>query len=194
MNDKTIHPLTQNVLDTFADCTDPRLKQIMTALVTHLHAFASEVELTGDEWRRGIEFLTATGKMCNGIRQEFILLSDTLGLSIMIDAINQGLSLVLISLLFAAIYKLLPNTPLLWRDVAVGAIGTALLFEAGQALIGIYLARFISANIYGAAAGVIVLLVWVYYSAQIFLLGAEFTKVWAHHYGSQQNDRQDNNG
>jgi catechol 1,2-dioxygenase len=90
MNDKTIHPLTQNVLDTFADCTDPRLKQIMTALVTHLHAFASEVELTGDEWRRGIEFLTATGKMCNGIRQEFILLSDTLGLSIMIDAINHG--------------------------------------------------------------------------------------------------------
>jgi catechol 1,2-dioxygenase len=90
MNDKTIHPLTQNVLDTFADCTDPRLKEIMTALVTHLHAFASEVELTGDEWRRGIEFLTATGKMCNGIRQEFILLSDTLGLSIMIDAINHG--------------------------------------------------------------------------------------------------------
>jgi membrane protein len=113
---------------------------------------------------------------------------------VMIGAINQGLSLVLISLLFAAIYKLLPNTPLLWRDVAVGAVGTALLFEAGQALIGIYLARFISANIYGAAAGVIVLLVWVYYSAQIFLLGAEFTKVWAHHYGSQQDDGQDNTG
>ena len=89
MNDETIHPLTQNVLRTFADCTDPRLKQIMTALVKHLHAFASEVELTGEEWRRGIEFLTATGNKCSGIRQEFILLSDTLGLSIMVDAINH---------------------------------------------------------------------------------------------------------
>jgi catechol 1,2-dioxygenase len=89
MNNETIHPLTQKVLNTFADCTDARLKQIMTALVRHLHAFANEVELTGDEWLRGIEFLTATGKMCNGIRQEFILLSDTLGLSIMVDEINQ---------------------------------------------------------------------------------------------------------
>src|SRR5258706_931421 len=83
MNNETIHPLTQNVLKTFAGCTDLRLKQIMTALVKHLHAFANEVELTGEEWRRGIEFLTATGKQCSGIRQEFILLSDTLGLSIM---------------------------------------------------------------------------------------------------------------
>jgi membrane protein len=112
--------------------------------------------------------------------------STSLG-PLMIGAVNMGLSLLLVSLLFAAIYKILPNTPLLWRDVTVGAVGTAILFEAGQALISIYLTRFISANIYGAAAGVIVLLVWVYYSAQIFLLGAEFTKVWAHHYGSQQN-------
>ena len=61
--------------------------------------------------------------------------------------------------------------------MAVGAIGTAILFEAGQALIALYLSRIIYANVYGAAAGVIVLLVWVYYAAQIFLLGAEFTKV-----------------
>ena len=90
MTDDTIHPLTQNVLKTFADCGDPRLKTIMTALVKHLHAFATEVELTGEEWRRGIEFLTATGKQCEGIRQEFILLSDTLGLSIVVDALNYG--------------------------------------------------------------------------------------------------------
>ena len=56
----------------------------------------------------------------------------------------------------------------------------------GQTLIGYYLANFITANIYGAAGGIIVLLIWVYYSAQIFLLGAEFTKVWAEHYGSQR--------
>ena len=63
----------------------------------------------------------------------------------------------------------------------------ALLFELGKSLIGFYLANFISASVYGAAGGVIVLLVWVYYSAQVFLLGAEFTKVWAGHYGSQRN-------
>jgi membrane protein len=100
--------------------------------------------------------------------------------------INPGLSIGLIALLFAIIYKLMPNKRLYWRDVLLGAAGTALLFEAGQALISLYLARFPVANIYGAAGGVIVLLVWAYYSAQIFLLGAEFTKVWAHHYGSQQ--------
>ncbi len=96
------------------------------------------------------------------------------------------LALVL-TLLFAALYKVLPNRKLEWRDVMVGSVGTAILFEAGQTVIGYYLANFISANIYGAAGGIIVLLIWVYYSAQIFLLGAEFTKVWARHYGSQQN-------
>jgi membrane protein len=103
-----------------------------------------------------------------------------------ITLINLGLSFCLLSLLFAALYKILPNIRLAWRDVVVGAMGTAMLFECGQVLIAIYLSRIIYANVYGAAAGVIVLLVWVYYTAQIFLLGAEFTKVWARHYGSQQ--------
>ena len=76
-----------------------------------------------------------------------------------IATINLGLSFVLISLLFEAIYKVLPNKALQWRDVAVGAIGTAILFETGQALIALYLSSFVSANIYGAAGGVIVLLV-----------------------------------
>ena len=105
---------------------------------------------------------------------------------VVIGFINFGLSSVLIALLFAIIYKVMPNKQLYWRDVFVGAIGTSLLFEAGQTLISIYLSRFLVANIYGAAGGVIVLLVWAYYSAQVFLLGAEFTKVWAQHYGSQR--------
>ena len=100
--------------------------------------------------------------------------------------INLGVSIVIVALVFAAIYKVLPNIKLEWRDVLVGSFGTALLFEAGQSLIGYYLANFITANIYGAAGGIIVLLIWVYYSAQVFLLGAEFTKVWANHYGSQR--------
>jgi membrane protein len=106
---------------------------------------------------------------------------------VVIGTANVGFSYLIVSLLFAAIYKLLPNIRLLWRDVLVGSFGTALLFEAGQSLIGYYLANLISASIYGAAGGIIVLLIWVYYSAQIFLLGAEFTKVWASHYGSQRN-------
>jgi membrane protein len=106
---------------------------------------------------------------------------------VVIGTANVGFSYLIVSLLFAAIYKFLPNIRLLWRDVLVGSFGTALLFEAGQSLIGYYLANLISASIYGAAGGIIVLLIWVYYSAQIFLLGAEFTKVWASHYGSQRN-------
>ncbi|HWA69541.1 MAG TPA: YihY/virulence factor BrkB family protein [Rhizomicrobium sp.] len=105
---------------------------------------------------------------------------------VVIGAVNLGLSYVIVMLMFAAIYKVLPNRKLEWRDVLVASSGTAILFQGGQTVIGYYLANFISANIYGAAGGIIVLLIWVYYSAQIFLLGAEFTKVWANHYGSQK--------
>ena len=113
---------------------------------------------------------------------------DMLNSAFVSSVVNPGLSFVLISLLFALIYKVMPNKALYWRDVILGAMGTALLFLAGQALISLYVSRFLVANIYGAAGGVIVLLVWGYYSAQIFLLGAEFTKVFAHHYGSQRYD------
>ncbi|MGH6828237.1 MAG: YihY/virulence factor BrkB family protein [Rhizomicrobium sp.] len=103
-----------------------------------------------------------------------------------VDVINPILSFVLVALLFAAIYKVMPNKRITWRDVMWGAMGTALLFQVGQAAIAFYIADILSVNIYGAAAGVIVLLIWGYYSAQIFLLGAEFTKVWAYHFGSQK--------
>lgn len=68
---------------------DPRLATVMSALVKHLHAFAKEVELTQEEWNFGIDFLTRTGQICSGERQEFILLSDTLGLSMLVDTINN---------------------------------------------------------------------------------------------------------
>ncbi len=99
--------------------------------------------------------------------------------------VNLVFTYGVVSLVFAAIYKVLPNANLQWRDVLVASFGTAVLFELGQTVIGYYLANFITANIYGAAGVIIVLLIWVYYSAQIFLLGAEFTKVWANHYGSR---------
>jgi len=81
--------ITQAVIARLANTPDPRLKEIMTALVQHLHAFAREVKLTEAEWLKGIEFLTATGHKCNDKRQEFILLSDVLGLSMLTVAMNN---------------------------------------------------------------------------------------------------------
>jgi catechol 1,2-dioxygenase len=86
---KTEDEITEEVVRRFDVTTDARLREIMQSLVTHLHAFAREVRLTDKEWIAGIEFLTATGKKCSDNRQEFILLSDTLGLSILVDKINH---------------------------------------------------------------------------------------------------------
>jgi hydroxyquinol 1,2-dioxygenase len=80
---------TDAVLQQFGGASDPRLKQVISSLVRHLHAFARDVQLTEAEWLQGIQFLTRTGQMCDSVRQEFILLSDTLGLSILVDAINH---------------------------------------------------------------------------------------------------------
>lgn len=81
--------ITQAVIARFAETPDPRLKEIMTSLVQHLHAFAREVKLTEAEWLQGIQFLTATGQKCDDKRQEFILLSDTLGLSMLTVAMSN---------------------------------------------------------------------------------------------------------
>ena len=98
---------------------------------------------------------------------------------IIVQAVNVLVALVLISILLAAIYKVLPDRPIKWRDVIVGAVVTAVLFTIGKSLIGWYIGSSAVASSYGAAGALIVLLLWVYYSAQIFLFGAEFTKVYA---------------
>lgn len=89
MKDFTVDNLTESVVEAYTKDASPRMKVIMKSLIEHLHNFAREVELTEAEWFEGIQFLTATGKMCDEQRQEFILLSDTLGLSMMVDAINH---------------------------------------------------------------------------------------------------------
>lgn len=89
MSDNSEAQITANVLKSLEGAASPRLKQIMTSLITHLHAFVREVELTEEEWLQGIQFLTRTGQMCDDRRQEFILLSDTLGVSMLVDAINH---------------------------------------------------------------------------------------------------------
>ena len=93
--------------------------------------------------------------------------------------LNVVVSITLISFLFAAIYKVLPDSTLEWGDVVVGAVVTAVLFTIGKSLISWYIGSSAVASSFGAAGGLIVLLLWIYYSAQIFLIGAEFTKVYA---------------
>jgi len=93
-------------------------------------------------------------------------------------------SFIVITVLFAFIFKVLPRVRLRWSDVAFGAVGTAFLFVAGKAVLGIYIGRADFTDTYGAAGSLIVMLVWVYYSAQVLFLGAEFTRVYAHRFGS----------
>jgi membrane protein len=100
--------------------------------------------------------------------------------------LNFVVSLVLFGVLFGAIYKVLPDRSLQWNDVVTGALTTSLLFNIGKSLIGWYIGSSAIASSYGAAGGLIVLLLWVYYSVQIFLLGAEFTKIYANRHGSKQ--------
>jgi len=83
--------ITEAVIERFRNTPDPRLKTIVNSLVRHMHAFVRDTELTFDEWRFAVDFLTRTGHMCDGNRQEFILLSDTLGISMLVDAINHRL-------------------------------------------------------------------------------------------------------
>ncbi|MDQ7990213.1 MAG: YihY/virulence factor BrkB family protein [Candidatus Dactylopiibacterium sp.] len=102
----------------------------------------------------------------------------------LLGLLNIGVSFCLLLLMFAMIYKLMPRVRIAWADVWIGALVTATLFTLGRSLISLYLGHSAVASGFGAASSLVVLLVWVYYSAQIFLLGAEFTWVYAHRYGS----------
>ena len=99
--------------------------------------------------------------------------------------LNIVLSLAMITLLFAMIFKFLPDAKVAWRDVWIGAFLTALLFTIGKFALGIYLGKSGVASSYGAAGSLIVLLLWVYYSSQILFFGAEFTQVYANRFGSR---------
>jgi membrane protein len=94
---------------------------------------------------------------------------------------NPVISMGAITVLFAMLYKWLPNVPIAWKDVWIGAFITAILFSAGRFALGLYLGRSAIASAYGAAGTLVVLLLWLYYSAQVFLFGAEFTCLYAKH-------------
>lgn len=106
---------------------------------------------------------------------------------LVLQAANFVVSMAVVTVLFATIYKVLPRTRIEWRDVWVGAAVTALLFTCGKFLIGLYIGKSGMASAYGAAGALVVLLVWVYYSAQIFLIGAEFTREYASSHSSLRN-------
>jgi membrane protein len=98
--------------------------------------------------------------------------------------IDLGTSLLIFSVLFALMFKVLPDVKTSWRDVWLGAFMTAVLFAIGKVLLGLYLGRASVTSAYGAAGSLIVLLLWVYYSSQILFFGAELTQVYARRYGS----------
>ncbi len=107
------------------------------------------------------------------------------GMSYLLQGANFVLSFVVIGLLFAIIYKMLPDANIRWSDVWVGAGVTSLLFVIGKLLIGLYLGKSTVASPYGAAGSLVILLAFIYYSAQIFFLGAEFTQIYANKFGSR---------
>jgi membrane protein len=106
------------------------------------------------------------------------------GLHYLWSVLNFVVSLAVVTLLFAMMYKALPDVKMAWRDVWIGALATAVLFTIGKWAIGMYLGRAAVASTYGAVGSLVVLLLWVYYSSQIFLLGAEFTQVYSRELGS----------
>lgn len=110
--------------------------------------------------------------------------------AILLTILSSLISFGVIASLFAVIYKMLPDAPLSWHDVWMGAVFTAGLFTLGKYLIGFYLGNSAMASGFGAAGSVIALLLWVYYSAQIFFLGAEFTRQYALSFGSLQQEKQ----
>ena len=105
---------------------------------------------------------------------------------LLLQAVNFILSISVITVLFAAMYRFLPNTRVDWHDVWVGAIVTAFLFELGKLGLGLYLGKSTISSSYGAAGSILVLLLWVYYSGLIFYFGAEFTRVFADRHGSRK--------
>ena len=107
------------------------------------------------------------------------------GIDFLWQILNLVISFTVVTFLFALMFKFLPDVKIKWSDVWIGAIITSLLFTLGKYLLGLYLGRSSFGSAYGAAGSLVVLLAWIYYSAQILFFGAEFTQVYARRYGSQ---------
>jgi membrane protein len=120
-----------------------------------------------------------------GALNQFVLRAVMPGLGQLLPTLDFVLSLVLVTFLFALLFKILPDVEVAWRDVWLGAAVTALLFSLGKYLIALYVRNFPIGTSYGAASSLVIVLLWVYFSAQILLFGAEFTQAYANRYGSK---------
>jgi membrane protein len=107
------------------------------------------------------------------------------GSEILLRILSEVISLAVITLLFAMVYRVLPDVEISWRDVWAGSVFTAVLFTLGKYLIGLYLGHSSVASVYGAAGSLVIVLLWIYYSSQILFFGAEFTQVYARRYGTR---------
>jgi membrane protein len=134
----------------------------------------------------GMAFLLMVSLVLDAVLQSLGRMWGTGAGQVFAQILNTVVAFALTTTIFAMIYKLLPRVRIAWRDVWVGAAVTAFLFAIGKFLIGLYIGRSALASTFGAAGSLVVVMVWVYYSAQIFLLGAEFTWVYAHRHGSRR--------
>lgn len=165
----------QHALNTiFRVKTDPKKSGIQRLVLSRLRSFGLVVS---------IGFLLIVSLLVSAALTALSerIQRSMLGGPVVVQIINLIVSLGVMTLLFGLIYRVLPDVRLAWRDVWTGALVTALLFSVGKSLIGLYLGHSSVASSYGAAGSIVVLLVWVYYSAQVILLGAEFTRVYAEH-------------
>ncbi len=137
----------------------------------------------------GIAFLLMVSLVLDAVLQTLGKMWGTGAWQALAQVLNTLVAFGLTTTVFAMIYKLMPRARIAWRDVWVGAAVTAVLFAVGKFLIGLYIGRSAVASSFGAAGALVVMMVWVYYSAQIFLLGAEFTWVYAHAHGSRRGQR-----
>ena len=133
----------------------------------------------------GVGFLLIISLLLSAVLQAMNnFMTGYLPIPSFVAPLTAAVSFLVLVLLFALIYKVLPDVEIGWKDVWIGATVTALLFTGGKYLISLYLGTSSVASSFGAAGALILILVWVYYSTTIFLLGAEFTKVYASRYGS----------
>jgi len=163
----------QHALNTiFRVKTDPKKSGLERLILSRLRSFGLVISIG---FLLLVSLIVSAALSALGTRIQH----SNIGGPVLLQVINIVLSLVVMALLFGLIYRLLPDVRLAWRDVWIGAFVTSLLFSVGKFLIGLYLGHSGVASSYGAAGSIVVLLVWVYYSAQIILLGAEFTRVYA---------------
>jgi membrane protein len=137
----------------------------------------------------GIAFLLMVSLVLDTALQTVGKIWGTGPLQVIGQFLNLLVGFALTTTIFALIYKLMPRAKIAWHDVWVGAAVTAVLFTVGKFLIGLYIGRSAVASSFGAAGALVVVMIWVYYSAQIFLLGAEFTWVYAHAHGSRRGEK-----